>query len=166
MGHNFAEILNKSYWYIVMRLKSKVRENIPADLLEVTIPQGNGQSVLVVDDEPHLREIAQQLLESSGYNVTVAAHGEEALTLYKEALEQGDRFDLVILDLGMPVMDGESFLTHLAEIDPSARVLIATGHCVGHAQINTLKAHAQGILLKPFNLDALLREVKNAMPAW
>jgi CheY-like chemotaxis protein len=120
----------------------------------------NGESVLVVDDEPQVREVVGDM---SGYHVTRAAHGAEALTLYRDAMARGGRFDLVILDLAMPVMPGEECLEHILAIDPEALVIVATGYGGELPHSDGIKDLAKGVLLKPFDLPVLLNEVKNIL---
>jgi len=124
---------------------------------------GNGESVLVVDDEPQVREVVGGMLESSGYRVIRAAHGAEALTLYRDAMARGERFDLVILDLAMPVMAGEECLERIHTIDPQASVIVATGYGGAPPCSDGIKDLVRGVLLKPFDLPVLLNEVKNIL---
>jgi len=130
---------------------------------EGSAPGGRGESILVVDDEPQLLEILRESLESRGYRVSVALHGEEALMLYERGMAGGERFQLVILDLAMPVMDGAECLDRLLEMDPQARVLISTGHIEVPYPLELLRAKVRGILKKPFRMESLLREVRAAL---
>ncbi len=122
------------------------------------IPSGRGASVLVVDDDPQQLEIARMILELKEYRVTLAAHGKEALSIYQEAIERGDVFDLVILDLTMPVMDGKECLEHLLKMDPHARIIIATAN-KGEARSKIIMQKAKKILIKPIDHAALLQEI-------
>jgi len=126
---------------------------------ERPLPQGQGRWILVVDDEPPVREISREALESVGYLVSEAAHGQEALDLYRRALRVGRPFDLVILDLGMPVMDGRECLHRILEIDPQARVVVTTGYTQGDLELGELAQATKGILEKPFDLTTLIHRV-------
>ncbi len=126
-------------------------------------PGGRGESILVVDDEPQLLEIVREVLEYRGYRVSVASHGEDALRLYRRGMAEEDRFQLVILDLAMPVMDGAECLDRLLEMDPKARVLISTGHIDVPYPLELLRAKVKGLLKKPFKMESLLREVRLAI---
>ena len=123
------------------------------------LPPGRGRWVLVVDDEPPVREISREALESVGYLVSEAAHGQEALDLYRRALRVGQPFDLVILDLGMPVMDGRECLRRIREIDPQARILVTTGYTRADQELGELARATAGILEKPFDLTTLIHRV-------
>jgi CheY-like chemotaxis protein len=126
-------------------------------------PRGKGQSVLVVDDEAAVREICRQALSMHGYNVSEAAEGRMALELYRWAMQQGRPYDLVILDLAMPVMDGRQCLQELLKLDPNLRVIIATGHGYDDRKMDDLIRRAAGVLSKPFDLQSLLTEVARVL---
>jgi CheY-like chemotaxis protein len=125
--------------------------------------QGRGQQLLVVDDEISLREISSQALKSFGYRVRLAGDGMEALGAYRLAKEMGEPFDLVILDLAMPVMGGKECLERILAFDPGAKVIIATGQADDDPEMGALAGRAAGLLRKPFNLVALIRQVGEAL---
>ncbi len=126
-------------------------------------PSGQGQRVLAVDDEPELRDIVRQVLEAHNYQVRTAGHGLQALEKYQQALERGEPFHLVILDLAMPVMDGKECLDRLLALDPRARVILATGHAGEASADQAWQQKAKAILLKPFDLRSLLTTVRGAL---
>ncbi len=126
-------------------------------------PQGNGQIVLVVDDEETVREVIRSALETFGYQVEEAPHGEAALRLYDQARNQGRPFHLVVLDLAMPVMDGRTCYHELLKRDPNARILIATGHGGDRYQLLGDFPQAKALLQKPFDLKDLLTAVANTL---
>lgn len=115
---------------------------------------GQGQRILVVDDEPAVRIILHEALTAAGYQVDKAANGQQALDLYQARHASGEAFDLVVLDLSMPVMDGLECLRQLTELDQDCKVVLATGQADGH--LAQKAARARAILHKPFDLSALL----------
>ncbi len=127
------------------------------------LPRGRGERVLVVDDEASVREIIRQALESFGYRVTEASNGREALALYQKHKENNSPFYLVILDLAMPIMDGEACFHKLTSLDPAARVLIATGHSHNQDGVECLEPCPAGVIKKPFDLSNLLGEVRRVL---
>ncbi len=161
-GHILAESeLHKgSCFKIYLPVEDEVYEDVSTHEAEPVHATGAGEHILVVDDEPHLREIAKEVLTTSGYQVSEAANGQEAVNVYKEHRENGSRVDLVMLDMSMPVMDGKACMKCLRGIDPSVPILITTGHTDG---TDMLKATANGILFKPFSLSSLLQEVKKIL---
>jgi CheY-like chemotaxis protein len=126
-------------------------------------PPGRGETILVVDDEPQLREIASEMLQAFGYQTAGAANGREALELYQEALAQGQPFGLVLLDLAMPVMDGHECFERLSALHPGAKVLVTTGHGGEPGEGGLLGGNSRGVLRKPYNLTQLLSQVRRAL---
>jgi len=128
----------------------------------VDTPQGGSETILVVDDEPVILEVAKEALEMLGYRVKIAATGEEALEIYREP---GQSIDLVLLDLNMPGMGGSRCLAELLQFDPDVKVVIASGY-PGNGK-NALSAGAKGFLGKPYHLKeltAIIRETLDARP--
>ncbi|KIX12920.1 histidine kinase [Dethiosulfatarculus sandiegensis] len=121
---------------------------------------GKGQSILVVDDEKQIRQILKEILTTQGYTITTAEHGKEALYVYRNFLKKGKPFDLVILDLAMPVMDGPTCLKALHQIHPKVKVLITTGHSVNSLKDSSQLSGTTGLLNKPFDLSQLLQAVE------
>ena len=118
-------------------------------------------TVLLVDDEPMVRNSGKRLLDRLGYQVLLARNGEEAITTYRE-----NRSDiwLVVLDLIMPMMDGEETFVKLQEIDPSVRVLLSSGYSKEEKADALLSKGAAGFLQKPFDLKTLMRELDRIHP--
>ncbi|MFW6244166.1 MAG: response regulator, partial [Desulfovibrionales bacterium] len=84
---------------------------------------GSNQIILLVDDEESVLDVAREVLSMNGYTVFTAGSGEEALKTYT-----AEAVDLTVLDLGMPGIGGEACLRRLIEIDPEARVVLASGY--------------------------------------
>ncbi|MCA1989380.1 MAG: response regulator [Desulfarculus sp.] len=135
-------------------LAGQAQAESPAEPPTPPVP-GQGQRILVVDDEPAVRQILREALTGAGYQVEDAADGQEALELYQARSQAGRPFDLVVLDLSMPVMDGLECLRRLTELDDACRVVLATGQADGH--LAQKAARAKAILRKPFDLADLLR---------
>jgi CheY-like chemotaxis protein len=124
-------------------------------------PNGRG-TLLVVDDEPAVRDIAARILERGGYQVLRADCGEQAL----EVLRQAPRaVDLVLLDLGMPGMGGAAALRRLLEERGDLKVLIATGYAQEGELSGALELGAVGRIGKPFRQAELLTKVGEALSA-
>lgn len=132
-------------------------------LEESTLPRGKGQRILLVDDEPTLLNIGQRILTTNGYVVDTCPNGKEAISCYLEALKTETPYDLVILDVAMPLIDGKEVLEYLKKVHPQARILISTGHLLDETQRQQLDSMAMGVLLKPFRMGELLRTVKMAL---
>jgi CheY-like chemotaxis protein len=83
--------------------------------------------VLVVEDEPQVRELLERMLTGDGHTVAIAPHGEEGVRRFREALEEGRPFDLVITDLGMPGMDGREVAQRVRALGSEVPILLLTG---------------------------------------
>jgi len=88
------------------------------------LPSGNGEMILLVDDEVSICEITKAALENYGYRVLVANSGPEAVTLYAE---KRNEVKLVITDTGMPFMDGHATSIALKKINPALKIVMASG---------------------------------------
>ncbi|MFA5795464.1 MAG: ATP-binding protein [Candidatus Brocadiia bacterium] len=113
--------------------------------------------ILVVDDESGILEIARLILGKHGYEVLTAKSGPEAVSVYQK---EKDRINLVILDLIMPIWDGKETYAKLKEINPAVKVLIASGYSISGQAQGMIDAGALGFIQKPFNIENLLREIK------
>jgi PAS domain S-box-containing protein len=125
-----------------------------------TLPHGNGELILLVDDEAPILEITQQTLESFGYRVLTARDGARATGLY--ALHHRE-IAAVITDLMMPVMDGPALIVALQRINPAVRIIAASGY---NAKGSVEKMTGSGVrhfLAKPFSSEALLTALKNVL---
>jgi PAS domain S-box-containing protein len=120
--------------------------------------KGKGR-VLMVDDEKMIRQIGRRMLERMGFEVSTAKNGAEAVNIYKE----DKNIDLVMLDLGMPVMDGTECFKRIREINPQARVLIVSGFAEHQNTADLLEQGAMGLLQKPFSAQGFNDAVTAAM---
>lgn len=112
--------------------------------------------VLLVEDENALAETIKLNLELEGYHVVVANDGKKALKLFKSA-----RFNLVILDVMLPEMDGFTVCESIRLENPDVPVLFLTAKNTSNDRIQGLKMGADDYLTKPFNLEELLLRVSN-----
>jgi nitrogen-specific signal transduction histidine kinase/CheY-like chemotaxis protein len=120
-----------------------------------------GASALVVDDEPAMRAITADMLACLGFTVRQAANAREAIDAFASASPR-----LVILDLSLPDASGEEVLRRLRRIDPRARVIVASGHAQADVRRFLGASAVDGILTKPYGLDALSTAVAVARDAW
>jgi CheY-like chemotaxis protein len=120
-------------------------------------PMGQGETILLVDDEPDFLEITSHLLNRGNYSVITAIHGKDALELYEKHRED---IRLVILDMLMPGMGGKQCLEALQDIDPNVRVLVASGHTTPGMVGELEQAGAKGFIRKPFDTPQLLEKIR------
>ncbi len=121
---------------------------------------GGSETVLLVDDEEAIRDLGATMLGMMGYRVVVAANGKEALEVYRSCV---DEIDLIILDLVMPEMSGAQCLEHILELNPRAKVLIASGYLPDADRNSSLDSQAKGFIQKPYKLDTMLKAMRDVL---
>jgi two-component system, cell cycle sensor histidine kinase and response regulator CckA len=124
------------------------------------MPAFGTETVLLVDDEEHVRELGTRILTEHGYTVLKAENGRQALDLFGK---EQSMIALVVLDLIMPEMGGTECLTELLKIDPNVRVLIASGYSTDASVKETIQMGAKGFVTKPFGVKDLLRDVRRVL---
>ena len=116
-------------------------------------------AVLLVDDEEIVLEVWNQILQKMGYFVIEAKNGKDAIEIYKV---KKSRISLVIIDLSMPVMDGERTSERLKAINPGIKILLSTGWDLDNLKgwtTEKLKYCCDGILQKPFTIKQLSAKI-------
>lgn len=117
--------------------------------------------VLLVDDRTEFLKVLQERMQSRGYEVVGAASGAQALA----ALGEQGGFDVVVLDMVMPEMDGIQTLERLRQTDPAMAVIVLTGYGSSAQVARALALGAQDYLVKPVDLDILLERIDEALAA-
>ena len=142
-------------------LPASAEENAAGPALSAAAPpQGQGEGILLVDDEASARQVARQALEKHAYRVLEARNGEEALALYERDPAQ---IQLVLTDLMMPGMDGVALLRHLRRTTPDLKAIAMTGGLSPAEMAQALDAESTEFLFKPFGADDLLETVRRAL---
>jgi PAS domain S-box-containing protein len=121
---------------------------------------GGNETILLVEDEPYIRELGEDLLSEFGYTVLTAEDGENALSIYDQ---QGDQIDLIILDVIMPGMGGRRCFEELRKINPEVKVVIASGFSSSVPEVEAIEEGAIGFISKPFDIRQMLQEVRKAI---
>jgi signal transduction histidine kinase len=127
----------------------------------VAMPQGQGETILLVEDNGRLRQVGQNILKLLGYRALAAADGREALAVYKAQ----DEIDLVVTDILMPEMDGKALAQELQRIDPDVKVLGITGYTEAETSGGLRAAGFLDIIRKPFEIETLARAIHRALQA-
>jgi two-component system response regulator PilR (NtrC family) len=115
-------------------------------------------SILVVDDEPSIREFLQIMLAREGYEVSCAEDGREAITLFEKS-----PFDVVLADIRMPKSSGFEVLNRIKELSPGTKVIMITAYASFESAVESMKEGAYDYIAKPFNVDEVKRTVSNAL---
>ena len=127
---------------------------------EERLPRGNGELVLLVDDESPILDVTGQTLEAFGYATLKAEDGAQAIALYAS---HRDQVAVVLTDMMMPVMDGPALIAALRRIDPKVLVIAASGLDTNANAIRAATIGVKHFLAKPYSADAMLRLLKTVL---
>jgi len=116
-------------------------------------PRGNGEVVLVVDDEEAIREVAKRMLEGFGYSVLLAPNGAEAMSIYAR---QRDEIKAVVTDMALPIMDGASLIAALKSLNPALGIIASSGLPANGGIAEAAGIPASNFVPKPYTADVLL----------
>ncbi len=120
---------------------------------------GSGR-VLVVDDEEAIRALVEFTLSRLDYEVSEAETALEGVNMYREKLDAGERFDLVILDLTLPGgMGGKEALKRLIEIDPTVNAVVSSGYAMDSTMARYQDYGFRGVIAKPYEAAELGKTV-------
>jgi two-component system cell cycle sensor histidine kinase/response regulator CckA len=122
--------------------------------------RGGTETILLVDDEVFIRDLGERILNRAGYEVITASNGKEALEIYRK---EQSRIGLVILDLIMPEMGGKQCLDGILSLDPSVKVVIASGFSTTGPTKEAVGAGAKGFVTKPYDMHTMLRTVREVL---
>lgn len=116
--------------------------------------------ILVMDDEPLVREVLKRMLEKIGYQVNCAADGAEAVELYKQAKERGLPYAALISDLTIPGgMGGVDTINILRQFDPQIKAIVSSGYSDDPVMANYREFGFQGVLVKPYKIEQLSQAI-------
>jgi PAS domain S-box-containing protein len=127
---------------------------LPVDVSAV--PQGNGELILLVDDDASVLAITEQTLVEFGYRVVTAEDGAQAIGIFSR---QHEDIALVLTDLAMPVIDGYALIAALNRIGRDVRVIATTGNPSAAVMTKIAKSGVAHILIKPYTAEHLLRTI-------
>jgi CheY-like chemotaxis protein len=121
---------------------------------------GGHETVLIVEDEEMLRELLSSLLAAKGYTVLVAGDGQEAVHLYKQHWKE---IAAVITDMGLPRLSGADAFVQMRRINPSARVVMASGYVEPQVKSGLLAEGARGFVQKPYVPAEVLQIIRTTI---
>jgi CheY-like chemotaxis protein len=120
------------------------------------MPRGNGETILVVDDETSILAITGQTLEHFGYRVLMANDGAEAVAIYAE---KKNEIAVVLTDMMMPIMGGTSLVSVLLRINPAIKIVTSSG--LSSYGVGTFsEAGVKQFLTKPYTAETLIKTIR------
>jgi PAS domain S-box-containing protein len=123
-------------------------------------PRGNGELILVVDDEELVLDVAAKVLEHHGYKVMTAPEGATAVALYEEHMKE---IAVVLTDMTMPVMDGAAAIRAMKAINPDVKVIAASGLGSKATRTKMTDVGIQHFLSKPYTSEVLLKTLQTVI---
>lgn len=118
------------------------------------------ETILLVDDEEIILEVAQAILEKLGYRVVVAGGGEQAIAMVQRV---GVEIDLVILDLIMPGMDGGKTFDRIREIQSTIPIILSSGYAINQQANEIMRRGCDGFIQKPYRISELSQKVRKIL---
>jgi PAS domain S-box-containing protein len=123
------------------------------DIERPLLPAGNGELILLADDEPAVRKVTETMLTRNGYRVVLAEDGVEALTIYAQRMHE---IKIVLTDVMMPLLDGTKLTRALQRINKHVPIIAATGQADDARHAELMQLGVRSVLLKPYRTDKLL----------
>ena len=127
---------------------------------EASLPRGNGETILVVDDEASILAVTSQTLQAFGYHVLSAVDGAEAVAIYAQHRSE---IALVLTDIMMPVMDGAAVVRVLQRINPAVKIIATSGLTANGSTIKTPGPNVRRFLTKPYMAGTLLNTLRDVL---
>jgi PAS domain S-box-containing protein len=134
----------------------------PVDGPEPEVPIGQGELILVVDDEAPIREVCQLALESYGYRALTVADGLQAIAAYGNRQHE---VSLVLVDMMMPMMDGATTIRTLQSINPQVKIIAASGLTSSTQLTTDIRSGVQAFLPKPYTAEELVKTINTTLQA-
>jgi PAS domain S-box-containing protein len=136
---------------------------VPAPVYDDELARGGTETILLVEDETAVRQLAERILAEAGYTVHSAADGVEALDILARA---GTHVDLALLDVVMPRMDGRELRRRLTDAAPRLPILFVSGYVGDPTQIDFITDQERELVRKPYTAATLLRKVRRTLDRW
>jgi len=122
--------------------------------------------ILIMDDEEMILELSRELLSIHGFDVAVSTDGKEAIAAYQKALQEGNPFDVVIMDLTIPGgMGGKEAIQQLRVIDPTVKAIVSSGYSMDAAMADFASHGFVAVVPKPYKAGTLLRVIQEVLSA-
>jgi two-component system cell cycle sensor histidine kinase/response regulator CckA len=130
----------------------------PAPVKDGTRPFGKGETILFAEDEARQLRLMQNFLQDKGYRILPAKDGAEAVELFQC---KKDEIALVILDIGLPKLNGWEVFRKIKEIDPAVKAIFATGFMTPQIESQLALEEASAVIMKPYQLHEILEKISS-----
>jgi CheY-like chemotaxis protein len=155
--HVYSEVGKGTRFRVYLPAEVSEADSTREALERSPLPRGNGEVVLVVDDEEPIRDVARRTLERYGYRVEVASNGAEAVSRFAQLR---GTIAVVLTDMNMPVMDGPSTILALKTIDPHVRIIGSSGLDANGHVAKAVGAGVKHFVPKPYTAEVILRTLQ------
>ncbi|MGA3245244.1 MAG: PAS domain S-box protein [Bacteroidota bacterium] len=149
-----------STFHLYLPVSRTIHETFQAKKAAAEEVRGGTETVLVVEDEGALRELAKQALVEKGYRVIEAGDGNQAVELYKA---KWDQVDLVVSDMGLPRISGYNLFLEMKSRNPRVKMILASGYLEPELKLEILRSGVKDFIQKPYSREALLRSVRDVL---
>ncbi len=153
----YSEVGRGTTFKIYLPAQSTPGEMSEDGVVEEVLPRGEGETILVIDDESSILTITSETLLAYGYNVLTASNGAEGVAIY--ATKQ-KKIAIVLTDLSMPVMDGKATIYAILKINPKAKIIAMSGMDEAESVAKASTAGIKHFISKPYTAATLLKTLK------
>jgi len=133
-------------------------QNVKEERFE--LPVGNGELVLVAEDEDSIREVTVSTLEAYGYKVLTASDGADAVALYAQ---NKDKIEVILMDMMMPVMDGHASIRAIRKINSEVKIIAVSGLAEKDKLAKIADTRVYAFLPKPYTAEKLLKTIHEVL---
>jgi len=151
-----SQVGEGSCFTVFLPRNSSMDTELEVESVEVSEAVALHGAVLLVDDETSVRHVARRMLEREGIDVMTAAHGGEAVDIYRQ---HAGEIALILMDLTMPEMDGEQAFHAIRAIQPDAKIVLSSGFSELGAAERLRGCGLAGFIRKPYTREVLLKEI-------
>jgi PAS domain S-box-containing protein len=154
-----TELGQGTTFYVYLPTCQVEQEEVSHGEASAVVPEGRGETILLAEDNPGMRQVGQEILEGLGYHVLTAVNGREALEIYQTA----EKVDLVLTDVVMPQMGGVALVQELRKINSRVKAVAATGYVLAKDLEELKKEGITDIIHKPFDMDVLAQVIRQVL---
>ncbi|MFQ6050723.1 MAG: response regulator [Candidatus Hydrothermarchaeota archaeon] len=122
------------------------------------------KKILLVDDAEFMREMLEEMLDPSEYEIIEhVTTGREAINTYRKLMEEGNRPDIVAIDIVLPEIDGITVIREIKKLDPNAKIFVISALSAPGPINESIEAGASDYIIKPFTTKKLIKTLENLL---